>query len=459
MKKEMIFSLVGFIFMASHLIGQNLIRNGDFEMFAPPPSENNNLTSTIGWDFIDGFPEYYHENFNNVINAVPWTGQGVVAIGLWLNSTSFSGPDQIDAIGTRLIQPMIAGNHYVLSFYAKNGWWDTDFCTGLKIMGIPKIPTNIGSLLPNIETLDPETVPGVITLYTSPILTGNYHLFRVCVIPETDVAYLFFKGTKLCDELSVDDYIYLDNVALFEEATFDLLGNDTTLCVDETIVLDASFENAIITWTDGFPEPVRIVDEAGTYSVFVDAFDPVCPILDSVKVEYNPIIIPDKVLIEDTTICYDTSILLDAFAPNLFYEWGNGSVSSTLEVTEPGNYTVILSNGTCEKEDNVSIDFFNCKECGFYIPNVFSPNFDGVNDKLLAYPQCSDVSDFDFKIFNRWGSLIFQSNDINQGWDGKYKGRQADNGTYVYTLSFAASEYGEIKHRMISGDVALLRGR
>lgn len=453
-------TIIIIVIILAQLTAQNLIRNGGFEDFTGSPSENDNLTSVVGWDYIDGFPEYYLTGHNNVINAVPWGGSGVVSLGLWLNSSSFpSSPDQIDAFGTRLTEPMVAGKHYVLSFYAKNGWWDDDYCANLEVLGISKIPNYIGTLSPNGLHFAPELIPGITTLYSTSLLTEDYHHFRICIIPEIDITYLIFKSNRHCDDLSVDDYIYLDEVSLFEEATFSLLGNDTTLCVDETIVLDASFENAIITWADGFPEPLRIVDEAGTYNVFVDAFDPVCPIMDSVQISYNPIIIPDKVLIEDTTICYETSIVLDAFAPGLFYEWENGSVSSSLEVAAPGNYRVILSNGSCEKEDSVFIAFFNCKECGFYIPNVFSPNLDGVNDELLAYPQCDDISDFDFKIFNRWGSLIFQSNDINIGWDGKWKGREADSGTYIYTLSFRASEYGKIKHRMTSGDVTLLRGR
>lgn len=459
MKKGLGFFVL-FLVLSMQLYGQNLIQNGGFENFASAPSDNDNLTSTLNWDYIDGFPEYYHNNYNNVIGAVPNTGDGVVAIGYWINSASFDGSTQIDVVGTRLSQPMEEGKHYVLSLYVKNKWWDNVYCAGLKIMGIENPPLGISNLSPYGTSIDPETLPGITTLATTPLLNdGEYEYFRICIIPETDIRYLFFKGTSQCSHGSIDDYLYLDDVSLFEEETFDLLGNDTTLCVNETLELNAVFQNAVTTWDDGAFPAVRTIDEAGTYSVFVNAVNPICPIRDTIIVDYNLISIPDNVLINDTIICYGNSLSLDATAPDLFYQWENGSTSSALEVTTPGEYTVTLSNGTCEKKDSVIIDFYNCMECDFYVPNAFSPNYDGINDDFIAFPQCNDIGDFDMKVFNRWGSLVFESDDVNVGWDGNWRGQKAETGVYIYTISFVASEFGQLKSRTISGDITLLRGR
>jgi len=66
----------------------------------------------------------------------------------------------------------------------------------------------------------------------------------------------------------------------------------------------------------------------------------------------------------------------------------------------------------------------------YHIPNAFTPNGDGKNDKFYVYGY--NIIDFKLYIFNRWGELIFTSNDINEGWDGIYNGDLVQIDTYVY---------------------------
>jgi gliding motility-associated-like protein len=63
------------------------------------------------------------------------------------------------------------------------------------------------------------------------------------------------------------------------------------------------------------------------------------------------------------------------------------------------------------------------------IPTIFSPNGDGVNDTFYL-PHVCDVSPFAMHIYNKWGELVFECQDINQGWDGKYKGEKQSEGVY-----------------------------
>jgi gliding motility-associated-like protein len=81
-----------------------------------------------------------------------------------------------------------------------------------------------------------------------------------------------------------------------------------------------------------------------------------------------------------------------------------------------------------------------------FVPNIFSPNGDNVNDYFEA--KGIDVGSFTMQIFNRWGELIYTSHDINQGWDGKFKDREVNPGVYVYL----------IKGRYINGDTFSLHG-
>jgi len=68
-----------------------------------------------------------------------------------------------------------------------------------------------------------------------------------------------------------------------------------------------------------------------------------------------------------------------------------------------------------------------------YIPNAFTPNGDGLNDTFGAVGE--GITEYDMQIFNRWGNLIFESNEIKIRWDGYYHNEMAPLGVYVYKIS------------------------
>jgi gliding motility-associated-like protein len=67
------------------------------------------------------------------------------------------------------------------------------------------------------------------------------------------------------------------------------------------------------------------------------------------------------------------------------------------------------------------------------VPNAFTPNNDGLNDQLLPFMIGIKELKY-FKIFNRWGELVFESHDTKKGWDGKYKGIPVQTHTLVWML-------------------------
>lgn len=92
----------------------------------------------------------------------------------------------------------------------------------------------------------------------------------------------------------------------------------------------------------------------------------------------------------------------------------------------------------------------------FYVPNTFTPNGDGKNDVFLAYGVY--VADFHMMVFDRWGMLIFESKDMNNGWDGRVRnngGTPAQIDTYVWKITYT-EEYGGYYHRLV-GHVNLIR--
>ena len=67
-----------------------------------------------------------------------------------------------------------------------------------------------------------------------------------------------------------------------------------------------------------------------------------------------------------------------------------------------------------------------------YIPNAFTPNGDGENDTFR--PKGSGIKSYSLSVYDRWGEQIFVSTDITKGWDGTFKGKDCQDGVYVYVI-------------------------
>jgi gliding motility-associated-like protein len=87
-----------------------------------------------------------------------------------------------------------------------------------------------------------------------------------------------------------------------------------------------------------------------------------------------------------------------------------------------------------------------------YVPNVFTPNGDGLND--VFQPKGRGIKTYDFTIYNRWGALMFSTSDFEKGWDGITNGNMSENDTYIWKIH-AVDAYG--KKRDLSGHVTLSR--
>jgi gliding motility-associated-like protein len=92
-------------------------------------------------------------------------------------------------------------------------------------------------------------------------------------------------------------------------------------------------------------------------------------------------------------------------------------------------------------------------QASLFVPNGFTPNGDGLNDYLKMLSVGYAKINY-FRVFNRWGEKVFETNEIGKGWDGRYKNQMADVGTYFWTLS-VNNRFG--KEEMIKGDVTLIR--
>lgn len=139
----------------------------------------------------------------------------------------------------------------------------------------------------------------------------------------------------------------------------------------------------------------------------------------------------------DTTILSTESKILSLsinirFLPGN-YLWQDGTTSSTYTVTAEGKYLLEYTdrNG-CVGVDSIMVYVDKYR---IFVPNAFTPDGNGVNDTFGPLIT-GDIAgeDFEMFIYNRWGELIYEFTDLGQGWDGTYKGKNANTGVYVWIL-------------------------
>lgn len=154
----------------------------------------------------------------------------------------------------------------------------------------------------------------------------------------------------------------------------------------------------------------------------------------------------------DTVLCAGSTLQLQpaTTGTNLSYVWQNGATTPSLTVSRPGTYFVRVFN-TC----GTATDTIRVRErvCQIYIPSAFTPNADGLND-VFRINGADLVTDFSMQIFNRWGQVLYQTQNPAAGWDGRYRGQRQPKGIYAYRISYKELATGEVVQR--SGTVTLL---
>jgi gliding motility-associated-like protein len=113
-------------------------------------------------------------------------------------------------------------------------------------------------------------------------------------------------------------------------------------------------------------------------------------------------------------------------------------------------YDVIPSIKGCDSTIITSLTIRACRH--IYVPNVFSPNGDNLNDIFKA--DGIDILNFEMRIYDRWGEMIFISKDIDQGWNGIFKGSELNPGVYIYLIK---GQYTNGNSFSLDGDLTLLR--
>ena len=243
---------------------------------------------------------------------------------------------------------------------------------------------------------------------------------------------------------------------------------DTTVCKGQQVQLVTASDATSFTWTPSIGlDDISLKDPLAapstTSQYIVEAKKEGCVTRDTITIS----VIPDIELniTPDTTIEPEIPFQLNASSPTLAgkpgvtYSWMPPSGLSDSKISNP--VATILSSHTymvtvtsaegCSATSNVTLTVI--PPAWIYVPTAFTPDGDGKNEVLNLNTKAIKTLYY-FRIYNRWGQVIFSADSPDKGWDGRINGAQPVNGVYTYQLE-AITEQG-VKIRK-DGSILLLR--
>ncbi len=411
------------MFVAGSINAQNLIPNPSFENYI---SCINNIELAVQdaypWYVASGTPDGFQYNCNNNIPLSTFNPpiDGDVYLGLSSGPTK-TGFFFSESIGVPLVQALETGKAYYFEMYLKsfkiNGFNDN------ALNNCPTFPTHsLGIYLsdnPFKVEIDIE----------NQLVTNSYTEAKRVLVDSTELVRPF---SQVSDAESPKWQRYCN--------CFIAEGGEQHLGISPVL---GQFS---------INPPCVIDNSSGSFRGYYYYLD-----------KFALLEVPDKIE-ADTLICEDeaTPINIRDFLPTPIFdkaliEWDNGQTDSIRSFKVARTVTADL------KLPCTTVPFeliLNTQNCGttFFVPTAFSPDFDGTNDDLIPFAKSFfPIKFYEFKIFNRWGQILYQTNQLNEGWDGRVNGEFAAEGVYVWQIRYQLANGKDVKTLVQAGDVTLMR--
>lgn len=182
----------------------------------------------------------------------------------------------------------------------------------------------------------------------------------------------------------------------------------------------------------------------GFYTVLYSKGSTGCDSTIILKLSVMPLPLAGITASSDLVTPNTTVQLQTPFNSNYAYAWLPIDLISSSTIYNPTTqltqntwyYVNVTDRNNCKNKDSILIRVQqnNC-DAEFFIPNAFSPNGDGINDIFRARYPCP-VEEYYMIVYNRWGLKVFESNDINLGWDGRYNGEREQAEVYAFYVEY-----------------------
>lgn len=223
------------------------------------------------------------------------------------------------------------------------------------------------------------------------------------------------------------------------------LGNDTTLCINDSIVYSLNAIADSIVWSNGERgNEVVITNGANIFATLY--FDSCVFSTDTVSISFvackrcsdffeelkNHLSLSD-----DVTLCEPQYLGFNKQSLGIdSMRWFDGDTSRSKQIEKSSLIFYTLFVDTCLfYSDTMHLTIVDCEECSIEFPNAFTPNSDNLNEVFRpVYVGNCEYEIVDFAVYNRWGEKLYQSNIAT--WDGIYQGELVQQDVYVYTVTY-----------------------
>ena len=272
-------------------------------------------------------------------------------------------------------------------------------------------------------------------------------------IPDVAIEYQrpgVFDVTLMVDNGDCQDTLtkptYIEVVDLVN-----IYAEDQVICQGDTAQLMAVSNATEFSWTPDYrisnpliPDPLVAPEQTTDYIVSGN-YKSCKTAHDTVQVEVLPL--PDVIYTPLRRYFPGQSIILEVRprddTSRYTYQWFPTEGLSCATCPNPTAtldtsmvYTITITNPEtgCWTEVQMEVrELTDCPEDLIYLPNAFSPNGDGVNDEFKMFSTTIFELDH-LRVFDRWGALVWETSDANEGWDGMHQGKPLNPGVYVYSL-------------------------
>lgn len=351
---------------------------------------------------------------------------------------------------------------YVVTAYAEGGCVSEPGSVNVVIYPIPGKPVTDSLIYCQYADALPLTAEGTdLTWYQA--ATGR-DTFLSAPVPETLVpgvsTYYVTQTVATCESPRAPLVVTVEPMPI---ANLTLQGDSICAGSQVRLNLDINTTPTALTWDfgdgtslNGVGSTYHSYENEGTYTATLNMVFGVCPDA-TVSATVNVLPVPRIDIGRDTAMCPNAGpiILMDymnAGDGGATWLWNTGETSNSILAKQPGVYYSTVTVGGCSATDSVEVR----KDCYMDMPNVFTPNGDGLNDYFFPRQELtSSLASFRMTVFNRWGEKVFETTSINgRGWDGKYNGKDQTQGVYIYQVQ---AVFLDGHQENLTGNVTLLR--
>lgn len=450
------------IFCPILAIGQNIIQNGDFESYIQCPEKVGQLDGYVEhWTTYFGTPDYLNCDFyGNAPSFTPEAHSGKALVScLWYDHKPITPNVPREYLIQSLAAPLEKKTYYIYFYiYLKETLLSTK---------------NYQALLTQHKDLviEDDMILGEPVLTNSEFLEKEKWIKLSTCFEAKGGEDLFILGNFATDSETVykdepitsSDFHFIDDVGLFEIST--LVPQDTQILKGYSYKF-VTQAGEYFEYQGKQLEGPHFFDDPGKYPI--EVYLPECGYIGTFTIEiiecdqYMQGI--EQAVMEDSTFCVHEGIRVELPSLLDFKYYYNMEPIEAPEISfsEVGTHIVYSYHKECGKQDSAIYKGIDCimnteANC-FYVPNVFTPNGDGVNDVFEIQGNC-EVLRFELQIYDRWGNKVFVSQSIEDSWKGDYKGQAALSGIYVYRLLAEFRREQRIYTETMTGSVCILDGR